>query len=186
MATFFIERPIFAWVIAIVVMLGTTTSSIPARMALLREGKVRAAVLPEPLASLAVAEGAVPVADDVDQSGFLCSVVAFRRPVVASSEPAIRAFLRVMDRACGEINRAPDALRQLALDNGLLPPSLATSFVMQSYPVGRVPSRLVYEQAADWLRDGGRIHKAAPYEGVVLDYHDSASAGLPATGVPSR
>ncbi len=141
--------------------------SIAARMAMLRDGKIRAAVLPEPLASLAVLEGAIPLADSVDQRGFLCSIFAFTKDDCNTRPDAIRAFIEAIDRACVYINGAPDACQAVAVESGLLPTPLAGTFKLMAYPVGSAMDSTVYGQAADWLVAGKRLAAPPCYESVM-------------------
>ena len=134
---------------------------------MLREGKLKAAVLPEPVVSLAVASGAVPLADEQDQSGFVCSVLAFSRDAVERAPDAVRGYCAAMDRAGEAINADPKGARALAVSEKLLPGPLAESFVMPIFPVGSVCAEPVYASAAAWLKGTGRLAESAAYEDVI-------------------
>jgi NitT/TauT family transport system substrate-binding protein len=143
--------------------------AIPARMALLLDGKVAAAGLPEPLATVAQVRGARGIVDDLDHSTFCCSVLAFRAPVLLRRAHDVRRFLSVVDAASREINAAPEQWRRFALDRGMVPDAAAAAFRFMPYPVGSVPAAAVYDGVAAWLLQSGSLQRAPAYADVVTD-----------------
>src|SRR5208337_5046378 len=72
--------------------------NIPIRLQMLLGGQVAAAVLPEPLATLAESKGARALADDAG-TGLSSTVLAFNETFLNASPERARAFLRAVDRA---------------------------------------------------------------------------------------
>ncbi len=71
---------------------------IPDRLALLGSGELKAATLPDPLASLALQAGAKLIIDDTAHPEYGTSVLSFRKAIVDQNPEAVRAFLRALWR----------------------------------------------------------------------------------------
>ncbi len=72
---------------------------IPDRMALLASGEFNAGVLPDPLAALAVQQGAVIVLDDSRHPEYGFSVISFRKDVIDANPEAVKGFLAAIEEA---------------------------------------------------------------------------------------
>ncbi len=72
---------------------------IPDRMALLNAGELKAAMLPEPLASLVMQQGAIVIMDDTQHQDLSCSIFAFRKDVVETDHTTIKHFLSAISQA---------------------------------------------------------------------------------------
>lgn len=145
----------------------TAVPSLAARMALLVDGKVAAAVLPEPLASLAVSRGAVPLADTIDQRPFCCTVLVVRKPVFAARRDELRRLLDALNHAGTAIAADEPRWRAFAVERGLLPEPLRERFTLFRYPAAdTLPPRALYDDMAAWLRAAGRLPVTAAYEEV--------------------
>jgi len=77
--------------------------NIPIRMQMLLGGQVSAAVLPEPLATLAESGGAHAIMDDAG-TGLSSTVLAFNEKFLTQSPESTKAFLRAVARASAYIN----------------------------------------------------------------------------------
>lgn len=140
---------------------------IPDRMALLGAGELEAATLPEPLASLAVQQGAVMIVDDTRAPAVSCSVFAFRKAVVNAQPQTVRGFLIAVDRASAIINADKSRWRDLLSEKGLVPPPLAGNYALPDYPAAAVPTAAQFADVVAWLQDTGRLVAAPSYKDVV-------------------
>ncbi|MBN2451590.1 MAG: ABC transporter substrate-binding protein [Lentisphaeria bacterium] len=143
--------------------------SIAARMTLLVDGKLDAAAMPEPLATLAETRGAIPIGDSIDHTPFCCSVIAVRTAVLRDHPEAVRTWLRSLDDVARRFNADPGTWRAAAIEAGLLPPDAVPRFRFLPYPVGSVPEAAVYRAAAEWLRQCGVLADPPAYEDVVTE-----------------
>ena len=149
------------------------------RMALLTAGELTAATLPEPLASLAMQQGAVPVIDDtvypgVDSSSAVkgssaasCSVYAFRRATLKAQPAAVRAVMTAVQRASEAINAEPSRWQNLLVEKDLLPQPLAGAFPVPHYPGNEVPTPSQFQDVVHWLQTTGALTDAPTYEASV-------------------
>jgi len=88
----------------------------PDRMALLGTGELKAATLPEPLASVAIGQGARVVVDDTRHPEYGYSTYAFRKAFIDENPEAVRAFLAAIEEAVALINADPSKYKSLLLE----------------------------------------------------------------------
>lgn len=140
---------------------------IDTRLALLQSGELDAAVLPEPLASIAVKDGAVPVLADTSHPDFSFSTLTFRKEVLDENPEAVRGFLRAIEAATGLINENPEQWKQILVDNKILPPPLVETFQVPQFVEAGVPTEAQYADALAWAREKGYLEKDIPYADCV-------------------
>lgn len=144
---------------------------IPDRMALLGSGELAAGVLPDPLASLAVSQGAVKVLDDSKHPEYGFSVYSFRKDVVNSNPQAVSAFLAAIEEAVTLINADPTKYTSLLSDKGLVPPPLLETFKVPPFPVAGIPTEDEWNDALSWAKEKGMVS-------VDVNYNDSVNGSL--------
>ena len=151
-------------------------AAIPIRMTMLSEGQVDAAVLPEPLTTLAVMGGGAVILED-KQSRLGMSVLAFRTGFLADHGGIVRSLLRVHDEAVTRINAAPDDYRHLLSERARLPDVLMETFAVPPFPVADVPTQAEIERAYAWLVEKGLVEETRPYGQVVDSAYLSSGGG---------
>jgi len=139
---------------------------IPVRLQLLSEGQVAAAVLPEPLATLATGAGATVLATDAEAE-FVPTVLAFRTAVLEENPDAVRAFLAAFERAVLAINADPETFRDVMVANINIPEPLRETYPVPTFPVAGVPTEDQAQLVVDWSLAKGLIEDAIPYEELV-------------------
>jgi NitT/TauT family transport system substrate-binding protein len=142
---------------------------IPDRLALLGSGELQAANLPDPVASLAILQGAKVILDDTSYPEISNSVVAFSADFVAQNPNAVRAFLKSYEQAVEDINKNKSGYIELLLELELLPAPLAESYDLPFYPRARVPSEEQFNDALQWATDKGLIENQPSYSDSVSD-----------------
>ena len=144
-------------------------SAIPVRFELLINGEIPAANLPDPLASGAVAAGAVLVVDDTSVPELSQSILAFGTETLKARPDAVRKLLLGWEKAVEELNGNPGKYNDLLIEVGRVPESIQGTFEMPPFPEASVPTP---EQLADvvrWSIDKGLIEADIPYERMVDD-----------------
>ncbi|MBA4380098.1 MAG: metal ABC transporter substrate-binding protein [Anaerolinea sp.] len=144
---------------------------IPDRMALLASGELKAGVLPDPLASLAVGQGAVIVADDSSHPEYGFSVLSFRKDVIDAHPEAVRAFLAAIEEATSMLNGDPAKYANLLSEQKLVPPPLIGKFQVPPFPTAAVPTEEEWNDALAWAKGKGMLT-------VDVSYADSVNAAL--------
>lgn len=140
---------------------------IPERMALLGSGELRAATLPEPLASLAMMDGAVVVVDDREHIETSCSVYAFRKEIVDQRPEAVSGFLAAVSEASEAINGDKGRWSNLLGAKALVPQPLMGSYRLPDYPGDEAPSEAQFADAVRWLQEAGRLTQEPLYADAV-------------------
>lgn len=138
-----------------------------ARLALLNSGEIKAAVLPEPMASLAVQQGAVKVLDDTKYPDFSFSTYTFRKEFIDQNPEAVKAFLRALEEAVKRINADPAKYAQLMADRKLLPPPLVGKFQVPPFVAAGVPSESQFADALAWAKGKGYVAADIAYKDCV-------------------
>jgi NitT/TauT family transport system substrate-binding protein len=141
---------------------------IPERMALLRSGELRAATLPEPLASLAMQDGAVVVVDDTEYPRTSCSVYAFRKETLEDHPRAVRGFLKAVSKASEMINEDKSRWSDLLAERNLVPEPLMGSYELPDYPGDRTPTEVQFIDVVAWLWNTDRL-SVGPSYGEAVD-----------------
>ena len=144
---------------------------IPDRMALLASGELSAGVMPDPLASLVVAQGGVIVADDSIHPEYGFSVISFRKQVIDESPEAVKGFLAAIEEATLLVNANPSKYKDLLSEQNLVPAPLLDTYQAPVYPTAGVPTEAEWQDGLNWLKEKGMLDVDVPYA-------DSVNASL--------
>lgn len=142
-------------------------SAIPVRFELLIEGKIKAAILPEPLGQAAIVAGGSLIVDDTQFPQFSQSVLAFSTDTLESKPDTIRAFLRAWNKAVDDINQDPNAYRDVLVENTRVPPSIQGTYNVPQYPKGEITSEAEWNDVVEWAQDKGLLEQPVAYEQAV-------------------
>lgn len=145
----------------------TAVPAISDRLALLQNGQLAAAVLPDPASSSALASGGSVVLDDMRHPEYGYSVWTFRKAVIDQSPDAVRAFLKAIEQAVADLNADGTKWDAVLRDNNLLPPPLIGKYQLPQFPTAGVPTAAQYDDALAWLTAKGLLDKDVPYAGTV-------------------
>lgn len=139
----------------------------PIRMQMLLSGAVQAATLPEPLASIAVGNGArILISDDHADASLSQTVLVFRTAVLTERPEDVAAFFRAYASGVAALNARPANYRDLVVQVGRIPPDLTPHYPIATYPLPRPFPRELYQPVMDWLSNRGLV-EALPYETMV-------------------
>lgn len=143
-----------------------STLNLPSRLEMLLANQLEAAVLPEPMIRVAVAEGAHLLAD-TSVLPETPGVLLFSGTAREEKAEAIRAVLRAYDRAISRLQADPDAYRDVVIEMGQFPPAVRDTMVFPEYGPARRPSPEMVEDVAAWMMEKGLIAFAPAYEDIV-------------------
>lgn len=139
------------------------------RMALLGSGELPAAMLPDPLASLVMQQGAVLVIDDSTHPEYSYSTLAFRKEFIDQHPEAVRGFLAAWEQAVRKINADPQQYADLMVERKLVPPPLVGQFPVPQFVTAGVPSQTQWDDAIAWAQEKGLETGTASYAETVTD-----------------
>ncbi len=138
----------------------------PIRLQMLLSGAIKAATLPEPLASVAEGKGAIRIlADDQAQESLSQTVLVFRNQVLEQRKKDVGRFFKAYGQAVRLINSQPEKFRPLFVEKGRIPPELATTYHIPSYPQPQPFPENMYTPVMDWLT--GKGISRVPYAAMV-------------------
>jgi NitT/TauT family transport system substrate-binding protein len=137
------------------------------RMALLESGELSAAMLPDPLSSLAVLQGAVVALDDTSHPEYSFSTITFRKAVIDQHPQAIRAFLAAMEEAVTMINADPTRWDALLSEQNLVPAPLQGTFQLPKFATAGVPNQAQWDDVLAWAKEKGLLSQDLSYAETV-------------------
>ncbi len=134
------------------------------RMSLLGTGELNAAMLPEPLSSLAIQQGARLIIDDSLHPEYSFSTITFRKTVIDQHPQAIRAFLVAIEKATELINQNPTQYNLLLSEQNIVPPPLLESFIVPKFVTAGVPSEAQWNDMLEWAKEKGLLFQDVSYK----------------------
>lgn len=142
---------------------------IPTRLEMLQNGKIAAATLPEPMATIAVKNGA-KVLNSSDQLGIYPGVMIFTSKAVTDKEKEIRAMYRAYNKAIDYLSREPmENYIDLLIEKGGFPNDVKGSLILPQYKKPAAPKPKDIEDVMSWLQERQLIPKGYSYQELVDD-----------------
>ena len=145
----------------------TNVPKIPDRLQLLAEGKLKAATLPEPFATLAEQGGAVRVVDDRSLPSVGTSEISFNINTLKNKPATVKKFLAAIEKATGDVNADPAKWDTLLTDKKLIPAPLIGKYALPKFPAASVPSEAQIKDVLAWMSARGLIKQDVPYSQLV-------------------
>jgi NitT/TauT family transport system substrate-binding protein len=142
--------------------------NIPIRLQMLLSNQVPAALLPEPLASLAETKGAKSLLDDKGR-GLSATVLAFNEKFLRSHPQAVKSFQTAVDKASDYINKYPQEVRAIMNRECKIPEPFKDAFPIPKFPILAVPSQKQVADVYNWLQEKKIITKNMTYKDMVAD-----------------
>ena len=146
----------------------TEVTKIPVRAEMLAKGQLQAATMPEPLASLAVQQGAKVVTDD-SKTGTGKSVISFSQTALSKNGDAVKRFLAAYEKGVEAINKNPEKYRDLMVDKAKVPESLRTTLRVPAYAKAQLPAQEDITDIVQWMTDKKLLDKPIAYDKMVAE-----------------
>jgi len=134
------------------------------RTALLESGELKAAVMPDPLASLLMQKGAVAIIDDTTLPEVSNSVYSFSVETLEKYPAEVKAFLAAVEKAVVEINQNKDAYTDLMVEMKLVPEAAVGKYAIPDFPTASVPSEAQFADALAWTQSKGLVQGELQYK----------------------
>ncbi len=142
---------------------------IPARLEMLQNGKIAAATLPDPLATLAVKSGARLVSSS-EQLGINPGVMLFTSKATEAKAKEIAAMYRAYNKAIDYLAKEPrDSYIDLVIEKAGFPAAVKDSLELPQYKKAAAPAPADVEAVIAWLQQKQLIQKGYSYEELVND-----------------
>lgn len=138
--------------------------AIPERFQLLMSGDLQAATLPDPLASAAIAAGAILIADDANYAQYSISTLTFSVAAIETMPDAVAGFVTAYTRAVEALNADPEAFRETLLTNVQVPEPLQQVYQIPPFPVAQIPAEDEWADVNAWLIGKELLEAPLAYE----------------------
>lgn len=134
----------------------------PLRVQMLLTGKIDAALLPEPMASLAESKGARLVVTDqsLNMPLTVLNIHSDKRHLAGS-------FMKAYTKSVKALNQAPEKYRSLMKKTCRIPGNLVDHFPMYRYPSPRIPTRSEVQHVQEWMIQKGLLHQSISYQSLI-------------------
>ncbi|MCE5286858.1 MAG: MetQ/NlpA family ABC transporter substrate-binding protein [Pelosinus sp.] len=140
---------------------------IPTRLEMLQNGKIAAATLPEPMASLAVHNGA-KILNSSDQLGINPGVLVFTGKAAKDKEKEIAAMYRAYNKAIAYLAKEPmENYIDLLIEKGGFPAGVKGALVLPKYQKLAAPNEKDIADCIAWLQERQLIKKTYTYQDLV-------------------
>lgn len=147
----------------------TVIPQIPTRLEMLQNGKLDAAVLPEPMGSIAVKNGSHQIASSEDMK-INPGVMVFTSDSVQNKADAIKAMYRAYNKAIDYLNNTPqEEYIDMVIEKAGLPPTTKDALKMPKYQKAVLPEKSDWEKSIKWLNDKGLVKETYSYDDMVSD-----------------
>ena len=142
------------------------TLQVPVRLEMVASGRIEAALLPEPVAQVAVERGAGSLVDTtvLDQTP---GVLLFTDRAMSTKDAEIRALYRAYNRAVEVVNADPDRFRPAIVRLGEFPPVVEDSMFIPTYQPARPPTPAELADVTAWMVEKGLLEREPAYRDVV-------------------
>ena len=139
--------------------------ALPARLQMLLAGKIEAACLPEPLATMASARGAHRLATTADMG--TPGVILFTRKALAEKSEEISRFYRAYDEAVEEVTRNGESYRSAIIQGCEFPPAVKDLMQIPRFRASFAPPAAQVSDVARWMREKRLIEAEPRYDDIV-------------------
>lgn len=142
---------------------------IPTRLEMLQSGKLAAATLPEPMGSIAVANGCKFITDS-EQLGINPGVMMFTAKSVNDKKAELQAFYRAYNKAVKYLNEHPqDEYMDLIIEKSGFPAIAKTALQLPKYSEAALPKEKDVADCIAWMNKKELIKQNYSYADLVVD-----------------
>jgi len=142
---------------------------IPTRLEMLQNGKLGAATLPEPMASIAVHNGCKYVTGS-DELGINPGVIMFTAKTTNDRRAELAAMYRAYNKAVDYLNNTPrEEYIDMLVEKASFPPAAKAALKLPEYHHAALPKESDVVDCVKWLQGKGLIKKNYTYADFVVD-----------------
>ena len=140
---------------------------IPARLEMLQNGKLPAATLPEPMASVAVANGCKLLAGS-GALGINPGVMLFSTKAAADKKESLKAMYRAYNKAVEYLKKTPrEKYIGMVVEKSGFPAAAKDALKMPDYRAAALPKESDVTEVMHWLKEKDLIQQEYTYQEIV-------------------
>jgi NitT/TauT family transport system substrate-binding protein len=147
-------------------LINTHIQNIHLRMSLLQQKKLDAALLPEPLASMAVVQGGKILLDNRTLP-YAHAVLLFRKESIQNRTDQVQRFHTAMWAGIRMMNQNPQAHREAIAVRSRVPDAVKEPGFLYRFAEAQLPSLPLYKDVQNWLKEKKKIPTPIPYESLM-------------------
>lgn len=145
----------------------TVIPEIPVRLEMLQNGKIDSAVLPDPLATVAIKNGAL-LLNSTDKLNINPGVLIFSSNAIDSKKEEIKAFYSAYNMAVEYIQKQPvSSYIDVLIKEAGFPETVRDSIVLPKYTKAVIPQEKDVDKVIKWLKDKQLIKNEYKYSDLV-------------------
>ncbi|MGB9804514.1 ABC transporter substrate-binding protein [Desulfofundulus sp.] len=147
----------------------TSIPKMPVRLEALLNGKVQAATLPDPLATLAQIKGAHVVASTTNDN-VAQTVLMVRRDTIDNNLPQLQKLMRAYSRAVSDIQANPYGYNDLLAREARVPAPVLNSSPYRlavNFSAPQLPKRKDVQDVLQWMQEHKLLTKPLTYDDMV-------------------
>ena len=142
---------------------------IPTRLEMLQNGKLAAATLPEPMASIAIYNGG-RLLKSSDDLGINPGVILFTDKATKDKQKEIQAMYRAYNRAVDYLNSAPrEEYIDFVIEKAGFPPAAKEALKLPTYHKAALPKEQDVTDCIKWLNDKDLVKETYGYDDLVIN-----------------
>ncbi len=149
----------------------TAVPALPTRLEMLLNHNLAAAILPQPLAGMALASGAALLCD-TQQLGEKAGALAFTEQALAEKAGNLRAFIQAYNQAAEELNRAEPGAYDAFASEKLGFPEGTGQLTLPEYQPIRLPETAVFDHVLAWMQERELLTQPLTYADITADLSD--------------
>lgn len=142
---------------------------IPTRLEMLQNGKLAAATLPEPMASIAIHNGGHLIKSS-DDLGINPGVIIFTNKAAKDKKKEIQAMYRAYNRAVDYLNNTPrEEYIDFVIDKAGFPAEAKDALVLPTYHKAALPNKQDVTDCMKWLNAKELVKETYGYDDLVIN-----------------
>ena len=141
-------------------------AKMPVRLQMLLSNQIQAACLPDPLATLAVAQGAHLVLDDTYRN-ISQTVLLFRTASVQNKRAALQTVVRVYGEAGRALAKNPELYRPLLIEKAQIPAPIKDTYKMPTFSPLQLPTQAEVSSVMQWMVEKKLLAQPFAYDELV-------------------
>ncbi|HPT69577.1 MAG TPA: MetQ/NlpA family ABC transporter substrate-binding protein [Syntrophomonas sp.] len=142
---------------------------LPTRLEMLQGGKIDAAILPEPLAGLAIKGGAVTLST-TDELKNKAGAIAFTGKCLKENPNEIKAIVAAYNQAADDLQKQPPGnyIDYIIQEQGF-PPAIKDSLTLPKYQHASAPDTKIVANVVEWMLDKQLIKNSFAYKDLTAE-----------------
>jgi len=141
-------------------------SAIPARLEMVKSGKLDMAIIPEPLASMGELSGLEKRIYD-NEYDFTPEAMIFTEKAIENKAEALKRFHKAYNRAVKDIQEDDSLARDILIKKLKLKPEIKELITLPDYHLARVPSESYLEVVINWVENKQNIEVGISYKEMI-------------------